>query len=376
MTDPRRVLRAHDGDVYGVALDAVRAARTPIRLGVIGAGGVAQSKWLPAVARLRTLWEPVELVAVAERRPEHADKVARIYGCRTFADPIRMLEATDLDAALVLTPDAFHVNHATACLDRGLHVLVEKPLARSLVGAVALCRLADDRKRVLMAVANKRYAPPYRRAKELIDAGVLHALSSFTGKFNLGYDYVDLLEAGTIHVFDLALHLMGPVREVFAAGIKRFPETHRSYPVDTVVVTLAFESGALGSIVSSASALSFKPWERIEVVGEHAWLEVDDAYTLTVHDDELGPSRVWRPVLPNTLVFDTELGGYTGLLENFLQAVRGAEPAGATGWDGVRALELVRAVQRSIAERTWIRFPLDPADADARVADEWPVAPG
>ena len=370
------VERALAGDVYAIAPDAERAARAPVRLGLIGAGGVAQAKWLPAIARLRTLWEPVELVAIAEPRAEQATKVASIYGCRAFADAEAMLAEVALDAALVLSPDALHVDHATACLERGLHVLVEKPLARSLTRAIDLCRLADARDRVLMTVANKRYAPPYRRAKALIDAGALRVLSSFTGKFTLGYDYVDLLEGGTIHLFDLALFLMGPVREVTAVGVKRFPVTNPAYPVDTVAAMLAFASGAVGSLTTSASALSFKPWERVEVVGEHAWLEVDDAYALTLHDDERGPSRSWRPVPPNTLLFDTELGGYTGLLDDFLQAIRGAAPPAATGWDGARALELLRGVQLSLAQRTWIRFPLDAAEADRRVAPTWPVEPG
>ena len=54
------------GDVYGVGFDAERAAQKPFRLGVIGMGGVAQSKYLPAVARLRTLGEPVETLLFDE----------------------------------------------------------------------------------------------------------------------------------------------------------------------------------------------------------------------------------------------------------------------------------------------------------------------
>jgi len=53
------------GDVYRVAFDEERAARAPIRLAILGAGGVAQAKYLPAIARLRMQWEPVELVALS-----------------------------------------------------------------------------------------------------------------------------------------------------------------------------------------------------------------------------------------------------------------------------------------------------------------------
>jgi hypothetical protein len=71
-------------DVYGVEYDESRATRRKVRLGIIGAGGVAQSKYLPAVARLRMLWEPVEVVAFAEPRESHAHKVQSIYGGRWY----------------------------------------------------------------------------------------------------------------------------------------------------------------------------------------------------------------------------------------------------------------------------------------------------
>ena len=57
-------------DVYGIGYDADRASRKPLRLGLIGAGGVAQSKYFPAVARLRMIWEPIEIAAFAEPRED------------------------------------------------------------------------------------------------------------------------------------------------------------------------------------------------------------------------------------------------------------------------------------------------------------------
>src|SRR5262249_16670642 len=98
------------GDVYGVGYDEARAVRRPIRLGVIGAAGGAQSKFFPAVARLRMLWEPVEIAAFAEPREDHARKIQSIYGGRRYADYQTMLarEANALDGVLVLSPNDLH----------------------------------------------------------------------------------------------------------------------------------------------------------------------------------------------------------------------------------------------------------------------------
>src|SRR5260221_8435926 len=105
------------GDVYGIGYDEQRAARANVRLGIIGAGGVAQSKYFPSVARLRMTWEPIEIAAFAEPREEHAAKVQAIYGGNAYADYHDMLANEELDGVLILGPDNLHAEHAIACLE-------------------------------------------------------------------------------------------------------------------------------------------------------------------------------------------------------------------------------------------------------------------
>jgi predicted dehydrogenase len=353
--------KAFGGDVYGVGYDAARAGRRPVRLGVVGAGGVAQSKYFPAVARLRMIWEPIQIAAFAEVRRDHAEKIQAIYGGTAYPNIESMLRNESLDGVLVLSPDALHAEHAHACIARGLAVLVEKPITRSLADAVALCRAADAAGVPLLTVANKRFSPPYQRAKRLIEDGRISAPALLAGKFNLGYRDVDLFEAGTIHLFDLARFFMGDVRSVSAAGVNAFGS---AYPVDNAAITLRFASGAVGSLISSASALSFKPWERVEIYGDHAWIAVDDQHTLTLYDSETGGAQSWQPAIPNTLWFDEEFGGYMGLVAHFAQVIRGVEAPLVTGWDGCRAFEVLRAVQMAIRFGAWIDLPLDAEAAD------------
>jgi len=358
-------------DVYGIGFDEERAGRQKLSLGIIGAGGVAQSKHWPAIQRLRTLWEPVEVAAFAGLDEAQGRKAEMVFGGRWYPDYRQMLDQEKLEGVIVSSPDAIHAEHAIACLERGIPVLVEKPIARSLVDAFRMCRVADERGVPLMTVANKRYSPPYRRARKLIVEGPVSNPAMLVGKFNLGYDYVDLLEAGTIHLFDIARYLMGDVSEVSCVGAKRYPDASRNYPIDHAICTVRFASGAIGSLYTSSTALSLKPWERVEVYGEHAWLDVDDQYRLTLHDSETGPSKYWTPILPNTLLFDEEFGGFMGMIENFLQVIRGAETPLVTGWDGYRAYELLAACQISLGRHgETIRLPLDPTDADGE-AHAW-----
>jgi predicted dehydrogenase len=73
--------------------------------------------------------------------------------------------------------------------------------------------------------------------------------------------------------------------------------------------------------------------------------------------------------MPNTLLFDEEFGGYTGMIENFLQAVRGLEAPEATGWDGYHAYELNVATHLSILRRQPVDLPLAAQAADAELAE-------
>jgi len=351
-------------DVYGVGYDEERASRRPIRLGVIGAGGVTISKHLPAIWRLRTIWEPVEVVAVAKRSERDGQRLTDLYNCKWYADYTEMLDNEEFDGIIVASPDGLHYEHTLDCLERGLPVLVEKPITRRLAHGYELCKTADEKGIPLMTVANKRYSPPYRRAKKFIADGVVANPALCVAKFNLGYDYVWILEQGTIHIFDITRYLMGDVAVVYAAGVNKYDRNQLGYPVDNIAITLQFTSGAVGNIYSSATAISFKPWERVEVYGNKTWLTVEDQYELILYDSEEGPAKHWRPVIPNTLIFDEEFGGFMGLIENFLQVIRGAEPPVVTGWDGYRSYEINVAAHLSMSRGEAVSLPLDPAAAD------------
>ena len=358
------------GDVYGVGYDEIRAGRKPIRLGLIGAGGVAVSKYFPAIKRLQAIWEPVEIAAFCRPEEREGRHIEKTWGGRWYADCQTMLSKETLDAAVVLSPNDLHAEHATACVERGLPTLVEKPFTLSLADGDRLCRLADLRRVPLMSVANKRYSPPYRRAKRFVADGPVINPALFSGKFNLGYDnVVHLLEAGTIHLLDLARYFMGDVAMVHALGVNKYGRNEGRYPFDNAVASFKFTSGSVGQIHTASSALSLKPWERVEVYGNKAWLAVEDQWELWLHDSEEGPAKSWRPVVPNTLIFDEEFGGFMGLVENFLQVARGVEQPGVTGWDGHKAYELDVAILLSEHRHDAVRLPLDPDAADRERAE-------
>ncbi|MBL8580328.1 MAG: Gfo/Idh/MocA family oxidoreductase [Mesorhizobium sp.] len=334
------------GDVYGVAADSVHSTKRPLQIAIAGAGGVTQAKWIPAIRNLQTRGEPITVSAIADPRLDVANKAALLTGAEAFDTVKHLLELHRPDLLLVLTADSAHVTVATQAIERDIACLVEKPISRSFQEAAALARLAERQSTLLAAVANKRFSPPYAMAKALVSDGALKSAPTlFTGKFTLGYPYVDLLEGGTVHLLDLVQWFMGPVAKLHARAVKR-----DDGGIESATVSFSFKSGAIGSIMTSASAMSFKPWERVEIVGRNAFLVVDDQFETTLYDDEMGPAKSWRPTIPNTLMMDEAFGGYAGLLENVLDAIRGIAPLASSGLEGAATIGLIEAIYRSLSQ--------------------------
>jgi predicted dehydrogenase len=337
--DARRLFE--QGDVYRVGRDDERCARAPVRIAILGAGGVAQAKYLPAVALLASRWEPVSVAGVLTPEPDQAEKIRRAFGVPAYGVLDQLLGEELPDAAIVTASDPAHRELAEAALAAGLHVLVEKPLAQTAADGRAIVAAAERARRIAVTVCNKRYSPPYRAAFDWLRDRRIGSPRMATAKFTLGYAYGDLLRGGTIHMLDLLRFFLGDASQVSAVSAPG--------PGTNLAVNLVFDSGAVAALATSSTALSLHPWERLEVFGEQAWLEVDDQARAQLHPSELAPAERYEPVVPSTLVSDLEWGGYVPMLEDFLQAVRGSEMALTGPEDGVRALELVEAIERSAA---------------------------
>ena len=78
--------------------------------------------------------------------------------------------------------------------------------------------------------------------------------------------------------------------------------------------------------------------------------------TVTLHDSDEGPSKVWSPVLPTTLFFDEEFSGFTHQLSAFVDAVRGDAPALVSGDDGLAALRIAQAIHTAARERRFVTY--------------------
>ncbi|MET0597324.1 MAG: Gfo/Idh/MocA family oxidoreductase [Mesorhizobium sp.] len=136
----------------------------PIRIGVIGAGGIVQVEHLPNLLRLPRLFDVAGVVDPSARTRGF---VAQRYGLTTFPT-VDQLFQQPLDAVLVASPDPLHKEHVLAGLGNGLHVFCEKPLCYSSADIAELIAARDRAGRVLQVGYMKRFDPSYEALLELM----------------------------------------------------------------------------------------------------------------------------------------------------------------------------------------------------------------
>jgi predicted dehydrogenase len=191
--------------------------------------------------------EAVRLVGVVDPDVNRADAVAREFGCRSFGSVSQMLTThSEIQAASVAAPTAQHLVTARELMEKGVDVLIEKPVAASLVEADELLAVAATHKRIAQVGHLERFNPAVRATTPLLTRPMffeVHRLSVFTPR-SLDVDVVlDLM----IHDLDIVLAFAkSPVKEVRAVGLPIL-----SGKVDIASVRLEFESGCVANLTAS-----------------------------------------------------------------------------------------------------------------------------
>ncbi len=267
----------------------------PVRFGVAGCGAIGPTH-AAAIARL----PDAELVAVADPVAGRAADVAGRFGAAAHASLDALLADRAVDVVCLCTPSGTHADGAVAALAAGKHVVVEKPMDVTVAACDRVLAAAAAAGRSVSVVSQHRFDPATERVKRLVDAGALGRLVLVTAdvkwyRTQAYYDAGDwrgtwaldgggaLMNQG-VHTVDLLLHLGGPVRSVYAQV--RTAAHDRIEVEDVAVATLAFASGAVGTLVATTAAYDGLP-VRLDLFGTAgtAVLEGDALKLLKLRDD-------------------------------------------------------------------------------------------
>ncbi len=320
----------------------------PLKVGLVGAGGIAQA-YVQALAGM----ECAKLVAVADVRGEAARALAEGLGGRAYESHAAMLKAEKLDAAVVCTPPASHPDICRDLLKKRVHVLCEKPLAITSASAVAMLDAAHASGAKLMMASKFRYAEDVIRAKSIVTSGILGEITLFENAFTSRVDMSSrwnsradisgggvLIDNGT-HSVDLMRYFLGPLADLQVWEGKR---SQGLAVEETVRIFVRSQGGVLGSIDLSWT-IDKELDTYLNIYGSHGTVSVG-----------WKQSRYRQSSTRDWVVFGKgydKLQAFRAQLRNFCGVVRGEEMPLSTPEDALASVEAVESAYEALRENHW-----------------------
>jgi UDP-N-acetylglucosamine 3-dehydrogenase len=335
-----------------------------LRIGLAGLGSMGRN-------HLRVLNSRTDcrLAAVADPLPDVLEAARELSGAQGFAEPLAMVAEAELDAVVIAAPTMSHLPLALAAIERGLAVLVEKPLAGTVEEGMRIVAAAADRG-VPVAVGHvERFNPAVLELGRLLDDGWLSTVYSVAsrraGPFPARIRDVGVTVDLATHDVDILSWVAGERPErVFAEIAQRIHADHE----DLLFGLLHYPSGATGML--DVNWLTPAKRRQLVVVGEEGMFELDYlTQRLTFTKADTANPKLIRGFAPTFLGDVAELPVATAEplaaeLEAFLRVVReGGRPI-VDGADGLWAVAVANALLQSAAERR----PIDLSDLTARLA--------
>lgn len=310
----------------------------PIRYGLVGVTGRGD-----AHADILAEFDDVELVAGTDTVAEYAREFETEHGATGYTDHGEMLAAEQLDAVSICTPSGTHAEIAVDCAAAGVGVFVEKPLDVYIERADRMVAAADEHGVPLACGFQKRFTPERWTAKQWVDGGEFGdiVLADATVKWHRTQEYYENGWSGTreldggclmnqaIHSVDLLQWLGGDVESVHA---HTDTVAHEMECEDVAVVSLAFESGAYGTVEATTAVHGGE--DLLEVNGTEGsynsgtFVRGDESVE---PDLEEPPCGVWLE----------------GQLRDFVGAIRDGRAPLVDGEEALKPLEVVLAAYAS-----------------------------
>ena len=331
---------------------------------MIGAGVIGERH-----AELIAAQKGCSLAGICDVEPGRS-RIAKKLAVPFYRELEELLERESPEGAVVATPNDRHAAVAEMCAQRGVHVLIEKPIADNLVEAFRIVQVAEEAGIQVLVGHHRRYNPLIRRARSVIQGGLLGDLVGVSALWALlkPADYYDVewrckrpgggpTFINLIHELDSLRFICGEIRRVYAQSSSRVRQLDVE---DSLTISIAFENGALGSLMASDATPS--PWSYEAATHENPYY---------FHTDEncyhfLGTTgslafpkmefwsyaksdrRGWQHPLQRSPLPVTRADPLELQLEHFCRVIRDREKPLIDGRDGTRSLAVALAVLESM----------------------------
>jgi predicted dehydrogenase len=314
----------------------------PIRVGVIGVGNMGQHH-----TRVLSLLKDVELVGVSDVNVDRGLDTASKYRVRFFEDYHDLL--AHVDAVCVAVPTRLHHSVGMACLNAGVHVLIEKPIAASIAEAESLVNAAAESNCILQVGHIERFNPAFQELSKVLKTEELlaleaHRMSPYSNRANDVSVVLDLM----IHDIDLLLELAAsPVIRLTASGSRASDSGYLDY----VTATLGFANGIVATLTSSK--VTHRKIRRIAAHCKNSLTEADflrndiSIHRQTTADCMTDYGQVlYRQDGLIEKVYTSNIEPLHAELEHFVTCVRGGNQPSVGGEQALKALRLASLIEQ------------------------------
>ncbi|MEM3658651.1 MAG: Gfo/Idh/MocA family oxidoreductase [Candidatus Hadarchaeum sp.] len=327
---------------------------TDLSFAVIGCGSFGSRR----VNALRKIG--ARIACLVDINEEMVSKMARESGCDYYTDYREALMRKDFDCAIVATPNKFHAPISIAAMNSGKHVLCEKPLARSPEEAHAMVDAAKQNNVFLKTGSNLRYFSNVRKAKELVDGGAIGRPLFVRGW--IGHDGKKVLHTWNVNkelsgggtMLDNGAHIL----DLFRWFMGDFSEC--TGHVATLQMPIEVEDNGMGIFRADDGRMAFiqSSWTEwsgymyMEVYGSEGSVIIDNRGEKTVNTGK------WIVTSTTTLtakdgsrqIFDYSTEppqSYELELKDFISCLESGRQPIASGYDGMKVVEMVNAIYES-----------------------------
>jgi UDP-N-acetyl-2-amino-2-deoxyglucuronate dehydrogenase len=328
-----------------------------IRFAILGCGRIAR-RHAEQIARLG------QLVAVCDIVKRRADELAAAYQAEAYYEAEALFNNKNIDLVVVCTPNGLHAEHSIGALNRGFHVLCEKPMAIKVADCERMIEAAAAARRQLFIVKQNRYNPPVAALKQLVDEEKLGQIFSVQVNcfWNRGADYyrdtwkgTQSLDGGTLftqfsHFVDLLYWLAGDVKSV-SAWLRNYSHQGIIEFEDTGVVVMQMENGALATLQYTVNSYARNMEGSITVFGSKGTVKVGGQYLNTIEYQNIEGHAIEN--LPpgnkanNYGFYEGSMSNHDKVYDNVVAVLSGQAPMTTSPHDGLKTVEIIEKIYKA-----------------------------
>lgn len=322
----------------------------------------------------------LELTAVCDVCPEHMESLLKKHGLekdtsiKRYEDYKLMLEENQIDLVGIATESGVHAEIALYCIDKGIHVIIEKPMAMNMADAEEIIRRSEEKGVVVSACHQNRFNIAVKETREALESGRFGRLShgSINVRWNRNQDYYTqapwrgtwaqdggALMNQCIHGIDLLRWMMGDeVEEVYGQTRQQFHDYLEAEDIGMAVVK--FKNGALGTIEGTTNVYPHNLEETLYIFGENGTVKLGGKSTnnIDVWDfaDESKEDQRKKGLEEETS--NVYGNGHTSLYADVIKAIESGCKPYVDAIAGRNALEMVLAIYKSQKTGQPVKLPL------------------